>query len=86
MVASEAWHWERAALIDERAVEIMQRDENSSGLSTPSWERIDRTAELKPDVLAELKRFSKQDGLDDRRGQRRQQRQPVQRAEAVIRT
>ena len=83
--ASEAWHWERAALIDERAVEIMQRDENFKWFIDAKLERIDRTAELKPDVLAELKRFSKQGRVGIAAGSVANNDNPFNEPEAVIR-
>lgn len=83
--ASEAWHWERAALIDERAVEIMQRDENFKWFIDVKLERIDRTAELKPDVLAELKRFSKEGRVGISAGTVANNDNPFNEPEAVIR-
>lgn len=83
--ASEAWHWARAALIDERAVEIMQRDENFKWFIDCKLERIDRTAELKPDVMAELKRFSQEGRVGISAGTVVNNDNPFNEPEAVIR-
>ena len=83
--ASEAWHWERAALIDERAVEIMRRDENFKWFIDVKLERIDRTAELKPDVLAELKALAKEGRVGIAAGTVANNDNPFNEPEAVIR-
>ncbi len=83
--ASEAWHWERAALIDERAVEIMRRDENFKWFIDVKLERIDRTAELKPEVLAELKELSKEGRVGIAAGSVANNDNPFNEPEAVIR-
>ena len=83
--ASEAWHWERAALIDERAVEIMRRDENFKWFIDAKLERIDRTAELKPTVLAELKELSKSGRVGIAAGTVANNDNPFNEPEAVIR-
>ena len=83
--ASEAWHWERAALIDERAVEIMRRDENFKWFIDVKLERIDRTAELKPEVLAELKELAKEGRVGISAGTVANNDNPFNEPEAVIR-
>ena len=83
--ASEAWHWERAALIDERAVEIMRRDENFKWFIDVKLERIDRTAELKPDVLVALKELAKQGRVGIAAGSVANNDNPFNEPEAVIR-
>ena len=83
--ASEAWHWERAALIDERAVEIMRRDENFKWFIDVKLERIDRTAELKPDVLAELKELAREGRVGIAAGSVANNDNPFNEPEAVIR-
>ncbi len=83
--ASEAWHWERAALIDEKAVEIMREDENFKWFIDVKLERIDRTAELKPDTLAELKRLSKEGRVGISAGTVANNDNPFNEPEAVIR-
>ena len=83
--ASEAWHWERAALIDERAVEIMRRDENFKWFIDCKLERIDRTAELKPEILAELKELSKAGRVGISAGTVANNDNPFNEPEAVIR-
>ncbi len=83
--ASEAWHWERAALIDERAVEIMRRDENFKWFIDVKLERIDRTAELKPQVLAELKELAKEGRVGIAAGTVANNDNPFNEPEAVIR-
>ena len=83
--ASEAWHWERAALIDERAVEIMRADENFKWFIDVKLERIDRTAELKPDVLAELKELCKVGRVGIAAGTVANNDNPFDEHEAVIR-
>ncbi len=83
--ASETWHWERAALIDERAVEIMRRDENFKWFIDVKLERIDRTAELKPEVLAELKRLCKEGRVGIAAGSVANNDNPFNEPEAVIR-
>lgn len=83
--ASEAWHWERAALIDERAVEIMRADENFKWFIDVKLERIDRTAELKPEVLAELKELAKEGRVGIAAGSVANNDNPFNEPEAVIR-
>lgn len=83
--ASETWHWERAALIDERAVEIMRRDENFKWFIDVKLERIDRTAELKPAVLAELKDLSESGRVGIAAGTVANNDNPFNEPEAVIR-
>ena len=83
--ASEAWHWERAALIDERAVEIMRRHESFRWFIDCKLERIDRTAELKPDVLAELKDLAKEGRVGISAGTVVNNDNPFNEPEAVIR-
>lgn len=83
--ASETWHWERAALIDERAVEIMRRDENFKWFIDVKLERIDRTAELKPEVLAELKELCKDGRVGIAAGSVANNDNPFNEPEAVIR-
>ena len=83
--ASEAWHWERAALIDERAVEIMRADENFKWFIDVKLERIDRTAELKPEVLAELKELSRTGRVGISAGTVANNDNPFNEPEAVIR-
>ena len=83
--ASEAWHWARAALIDERAVEIMRRDENFKWFIDAKLERIDRTAELKPEILAELKALSKVGRVGISAGTVANNDNPFNEPEAVIR-
>lgn len=83
--ASETWHWERAALIDERAVEIMRADENFKWFIDVKLERIDRTAELKPEILAELKQLSEQGRVGISAGTVANNDNPFNEPEAVIR-
>lgn len=83
--ASETWHWERAALIDERAVEIMRADENFKWFIDVKLERIDRTAELKPEILAELKQLSEQGRVGIAAGTVANNDNPFNEPEAVIR-
>lgn len=83
--ASETWHWERAALIDERAVEIMRADENFKWFIDVKLERIDRTAELKPEILAELKELSEQGRVGISAGTVANNDNPFNEPEATIR-
>ena len=83
--ASEAWHWERAALIDERAVEIMRADENFKWFIDAKLERVDRTAEVKPEVLRELKDLSRDGRVGIAAGTVANNDNPFNEPEAVIR-
>ncbi|MDE0102082.1 MAG: hypothetical protein OXN89_06860 [Bryobacterales bacterium] len=83
--ASEAWHWERAALIDERAVEIMRREREFKWFIDVKLERIDRTAELKPEILAELQELSKTGRVGIAAGTVANNDNPFNEPEAVIR-
>ena len=83
--ASETWHWERAALIDERAVEIMREDENFKWFIDVKLERIDRTAEIKPEVLAQLKELARAGRVGISAGTVANNDNPFNEPEAVIR-